>query len=161
MQEMPCTSLMLNYFEGMGRCAHVPPPPTHTHLHTCTHTCSETYRDKWFHHTELNRSFFLKLGIKLVRRRHVSDSKMVHHWLNSTRREQKMSCWNLFTYLDRQGMTFRCSWCLIIQAADCDTNHCLVVAKVKEGMAVSQQTMNGFHMERFILKELQSARCSV
>jgi hypothetical protein len=38
--------------------------------------------------------------------------------------------------------------------ADCDTKHYLVVAKVRERLAVSTQTMQKFDMERFNLKKL-------
>jgi hypothetical protein len=37
------------------------------------------------------------------------------------------------------------------RAADCDTDHYLVVAKVKERLAVSKQTMHRLYMERFNL----------
>ncbi|PNF35344.1 hypothetical protein B7P43_G02564 [Cryptotermes secundus] len=40
------------------------------------------------------------------------------------------------------------------RAADCDTDHYLVVAKVRERLAVSKQTTHTVHMERFNLKEL-------
>jgi hypothetical protein len=40
------------------------------------------------------------------------------------------------------------------RAADFDTDHYLVVAKVRESMGVSKQTMNRFHMEGFSLKKL-------
>jgi hypothetical protein len=40
------------------------------------------------------------------------------------------------------------------RAADCDTDHCLVVAKVRERLAVNKQKSNRFHMERLNLKEL-------
>ncbi|PNF18502.1 hypothetical protein B7P43_G09010 [Cryptotermes secundus] len=40
------------------------------------------------------------------------------------------------------------------RAADCGTDHYLVVAKVRERLAVSKQTTYGVHMERFNLKEL-------
>jgi hypothetical protein len=40
------------------------------------------------------------------------------------------------------------------RAADCDTDHCLVVAKVREKLAVSKQTAHRIHMERFSLKKL-------
>jgi hypothetical protein len=39
-------------------------------------------------------------------------------------------------------------------AADCDSDHCLVVAKVRERLQVTKQTMHRFHMERFHLKKL-------
>jgi hypothetical protein len=42
------------------------------------------------------------------------------------------------------------------RAADCETNHYLVVvvAKVRERLAANKQTSHRFHMERFGLKEL-------
>jgi hypothetical protein len=40
------------------------------------------------------------------------------------------------------------------RAADCDTNHYLVVAKVRERLAVSKQTTYSFHMDRFNLIKL-------
>jgi hypothetical protein len=35
--------------------------------------------------------------------------------------------------------------------ADCDTDHCLVVAEVGERLAISKQLMQKFDMERFNL----------
>jgi hypothetical protein len=35
------------------------------------------------------------------------------------------------------------------RAADCDTDHYLVVAKIKERLAVNKQGSHKFHMERF------------
>jgi hypothetical protein len=40
------------------------------------------------------------------------------------------------------------------RAADCDTDHYLVVAKVRERLAVSKQATHRVHMERFNLKKL-------
>jgi hypothetical protein len=40
------------------------------------------------------------------------------------------------------------------RAADCDTDHYLVVAKVRERLAVNKQISRRFHMERFNLKKL-------
>jgi hypothetical protein len=37
---------------------------------------------------------------------------------------------------------------------DCDTDHYLVVAKVRERLAVNNQSSHRFHMERFNLKKL-------
>jgi hypothetical protein len=42
----------------------------------------------------------------------------------------------------------------LFRAADCDTDHYLVVAKVTDRLAVSKQTMHRIHMERFNLKKL-------
>jgi hypothetical protein len=39
-------------------------------------------------------------------------------------------------------------------AADSDTDHYLLVAKIRERLAVSKQTTQGVHMERFNLKKL-------
>jgi hypothetical protein len=40
------------------------------------------------------------------------------------------------------------------RASDCDTNNYLVVAKVRERLAVSKQTTHRLHMGRFSLKKL-------
>jgi hypothetical protein len=40
------------------------------------------------------------------------------------------------------------------RAADCDTNHYLVVAKIRERLAVNKQILQRLHMERFNLKKL-------
>jgi hypothetical protein len=40
------------------------------------------------------------------------------------------------------------------RAADCDTDHYLVVAKNRERLAVNKQGSHNFHMERFNLKKL-------
>jgi hypothetical protein len=42
------------------------------------------------------------------------------------------------------------------RAADCDTDHYLVVAKVRDRLAVSKRTAHRVHMERFNLKKLNS-----
>jgi hypothetical protein len=39
-------------------------------------------------------------------------------------------------------------------ATDCDTDHYLVVAKVRERLAVNKQRSHRFHIERFNLKKL-------
>jgi hypothetical protein len=41
------------------------------------------------------------------------------------------------------------------RSADCDTDHDLVVAKIRERLTVSKQTTHTFHVERFILKKLK------
>jgi hypothetical protein len=43
------------------------------------------------------------------------------------------------------------------RAADCDTDHYLVVAKVRERLKVNKQRSHRFHMERFNLKKLNEA----
>ena len=40
------------------------------------------------------------------------------------------------------------------RVADCDTDHYLVVAKVRERLAVSKQAAHNFHVERFNLRKL-------
>jgi hypothetical protein len=40
------------------------------------------------------------------------------------------------------------------RAADCDSDHCLVVAKFRERLAVNKQISQRFHMERINLKKL-------
>jgi hypothetical protein len=41
------------------------------------------------------------------------------------------------------------------RAANCDTDQNLVVAKVRERLAVGKKTKHRFHMERFNLKKLK------
>jgi hypothetical protein len=43
---------------------------------------------------------------------------------------------------------------LSFTAADCDSDHYLVVAKVRERLAVNKQRSHRFHMEKFNLKKL-------
>jgi hypothetical protein len=40
------------------------------------------------------------------------------------------------------------------RAAECDSDHCLVVAKVRERLAVNKQRLQRFHKRRFNLKKL-------
>jgi hypothetical protein len=40
------------------------------------------------------------------------------------------------------------------RAADCDTDHYLVVAKIRERLVVNKQRSHNFHMEKFNLKKL-------
>jgi hypothetical protein len=42
----------------------------------------------------------------------------------------------------------------LFRGADCDTDHCLVVAKIRERLAVSKQTAHRFIVESFSLKTL-------
>jgi hypothetical protein len=41
-----------------------------------------------------------------------------------------------------------------LRAADCDTDHYLVVEKLRERLAGNKQRSHRFHMERFNLKKL-------
>jgi hypothetical protein len=47
------------------------------------------------------------------------------------------------------------------RAADSDTDHYVVVAKVRERLAVSKQTIQRFHMERFNLNKLNECKETV
>jgi hypothetical protein len=44
---------------------------------------------------------------------------------------------------------------LSFRAADCDTDHYMVVAKVRERLAENKQTTHRIHMERINLKKLK------
>jgi hypothetical protein len=44
------------------------------------------------------------------------------------------------------------------KAADCETDHNLVVAKVRERLAVSKQTTQSVHIARFNLKKLKEVQ---
>jgi hypothetical protein len=46
----------------------------------------------------------------------------------------------------------------LFRAADCDTDHSLVVAKIRERLAVSKQTMHRVHMERFNFKDIKQCK---
>jgi hypothetical protein len=48
-----------------------------------------------------------------------------------------------------------------LRAADHDTDHYLVVAKVRERLAVSKQTTHRIHMERINLKQLNEVEVDV
>ena len=43
---------------------------------------------------------------------------------------------------------------LTFSGADCDTDHCLVVARVREGLAVGKQAAQKFDGERLNLRKL-------
>jgi hypothetical protein len=46
------------------------------------------------------------------------------------------------------------------RAADCDVDHCLVVAKIRERLAANKQRSHRFHTERFNLKNLHEVEYS-
>jgi hypothetical protein len=45
-----------------------------------------------------------------------------------------------------------------LRAADCDTDHYLVVAKIRERLAVNKQKSHKFQMERFNFKKLNEIK---
>ena len=51
-------------------------------------------------------------------------------------------------------MAFQYTLCIIFQGADCDTDHYMVVAKVRERLVVSKQAAKKFDGERFNLRKL-------
>jgi len=58
----------------------------------------------------------------------------------------------MITNIDRQEMAFKYTQCTIFQGS-CDNDHCLVVVKVREGLAVSQQEAQKFNLKK--LSELE------
>jgi hypothetical protein len=51
-------------------------------------------------------------------------------------------------YSDRKAKAFKCTDVPSFKEADCDTDHYLVVAKIRERLAVNKQGSHKFHMER-------------
>jgi len=49
-----------------------------------------------------------------------------------------------WSHIDMQEMAFNCTGCTISQGADCDTDFCVVVANVREWLAVSKQAAQKF-----------------
>jgi hypothetical protein len=56
--------------------------------------------------------------------------------------------------IDRQEMAFEHTRVYSFRGADCDTDHYLVIAKVRERLAVSKQAAQKFDVERFNLGKL-------
>jgi hypothetical protein len=52
-------------------------------------------------------------------------------------------------------MAFECTRYTIVQGADCDTDHYLVVAKFMGRMVVNKQAARKFGVERFNLRKLR------
>jgi hypothetical protein len=42
----------------------------------------------------------------------------------------------------------------LYRAADCDTHHCLVVANVRDRLAVNKSKSHSLHIQRFYLKKI-------
>jgi len=51
-------------------------------------------------------------------------------------------------------MEYEYTRCTVFPVSDCDTDHCLVVAKVRENLAVSKQASQEFDVEIFNLRKL-------
>jgi hypothetical protein len=56
------------------------------------------------------------------------------------------------------GMRVYSKLVMIIQDTDCDIHHYVVVAKVREKLAVGKQRMQRLYMERFNLKKLSEVQ---
>jgi hypothetical protein len=66
--------------------------------------------------------------------------------------------WKTHNQTDHVLIDMRCHSSVLggrsFRGADCDTDHYLVVTKVREGLAVSKQAVQKFHAKRFNLKTL-------
>jgi len=51
-------------------------------------------------------------------------------------------------------MAFKCTGCMISQRSDCDTDFCLVVANVRERLAVTKQAAQKFDGVIFNIRKL-------
>ena len=53
-----------------------------------------------------------------------------------------------------EELTFECAWCMNFRGAECNPDHCQMVAKVREKLAVGKQATQQFDAERFNLWKL-------
>ena len=58
----------------------------------------------------------------------------------------------MITYPQIDGIRFYSMYCLSSRGADSDTDHCLVVAKLRERLAVSKEATQMFDVEKFNLR---------
>jgi hypothetical protein len=56
--------------------------------------------------------------------------------------------------IDRKEMVFEYTRLRSFRGADCDTDHCLIVAKVGERLAVNKQAAHNLDVESFNIRKL-------
>jgi hypothetical protein len=86
----------------------------------------------------------------------VKSTNFPHHNINKytwTSPDGKINNHIVLILKDRQRHSCVPDVCSI-RAADCDTDHYLIVARVRERLSVNKQRSHRFHMERFNLKKL-------
>jgi hypothetical protein len=104
-------------------------------------------------HKIINDNGVRVVNIAISKNMIVKSTMFPHHNIHKMTRTSDRKTHKNWPYFDRRQH----SSILDVQsfrAADCDTDHYLVVAKFRERLAVSKQTTHRVHMEKFNLKKL-------